>query len=107
MNVELNLSDEQLQSIIHNAIQKEVKKRIEECTGGRYGNEVFNRANIEQMAREIITEQYLPKMNVKFAGELKIDFKELARVMTESVETYFADTVEAKLTDVEAEEEDD
>lgn len=107
MNVELNLSEEQLMSIVHNAVQKEVKRRIEECTGGRYGNNLFSRESMEGIVKEILTEQYIPKMNVKFAGEMKINFRDLANAMTESVATYLTESVEATLVSVDAEEEDD
>ena len=106
MNVELNMTEEQLMSIVQNAVQKEVKRRIEECTSDRGVNVVFTRSNMEDVAREVITEQYLPKMNVKFTGELKINFRELARIMTESVETYLTDTVEASLISVGSDEDD-
>ena len=88
--MQIDITDEQLNGIVKQAVNQEVKRRIENSVndGIAYW---FSHQSIQHLTREILLKDYLPKITDKFIEGLNIDATDLSKVMASSVERYLLD----------------
>lgn len=86
--MQLDISDEQINGIVKQSINQEVKRRIENSVndGIAYW---FSHQSIQSLTREILIRDYIPKAVEDFMKNVEFDPNEVAKAIGQCVADYF------------------
>jgi len=86
--MQLDISDEQLNGIVKQSVNQEVRRRIENSVNDGIAS-WFSQQNIKSLTYEILLDTYIPQIVENFMRDIDFDPTEIARTIGKCVSDYF------------------